>query len=100
MNIQLSFHDHASVIQLTGRFEFSAHPEFRGACGKALAHHAAEIRVDLSGVEYMDSAALGMLLLLRDKATVSARQVVLMKPSDNVSKVLTVANFSRMFEIR
>jgi anti-anti-sigma factor len=59
----------AATIALSGRFDFSAHQAFREACAAALdAAQIGELKVDLAGVDYLDSSALGMLLLLREKA--------------------------------
>ncbi|HRH82429.1 MAG TPA: STAS domain-containing protein [Thiobacillaceae bacterium] len=59
-----------STIRVRGRFVFSCQSAFRAACDKALARaETRAIHIDLSQVEYLDSSALGMLLLLKEKAT-------------------------------
>lgn len=85
------------VIKVSGRFDFSQQKAFRDA------YKAVEpgriFRVDLSGTEYMDSAALGMLLLLKQHTGDTPGGVVLVKPSDEVQKILSVANFDKIFTI-
>lgn len=100
MDIDLDLNHRAAEVSLRGRFDFSAHHKFREACNKALEHLSDEIHIDLAGVEYVDSAALGMLLLLKDKCAVSARRLILRRPSAEVLNIFNVANFSRLFEIR
>lgn len=88
-----------AVIQLQGRFDFNAHREFREAVDSALAGSAKEVHVDLGGVDYLDSSALGMLLMLRDKAKGSSREVALTKCAGAVKQVLDIANFGKLFRI-
>lgn len=99
MQSKLTTVDGRAVIQLQGRFDFNAHREFREAVDAALAGGSGEIRVDLGGVDYLDSSALGMLLMLRDKAKGSGRDVVLTKCAGAVKQVLDIANFGKLFSI-
>ena len=56
-------------IRLNGRFDFSAHRIFRESYTPSLdAGSVAELEIDLDQVDYLDSSALGMLLMLREKA--------------------------------
>ena len=88
-----------AVIRLQGRFDFNAHREFRDAIDAALKLDAREVAVDLAGVDYLDSSALGMLLMLRDKARSLGRAVVLTGSQGAVKQVLDIANFSKLFSI-
>lgn len=88
------------VIRLEGRFDFSAHREFREAVDAALKETAGrEMVVDLSNVEYLDSSALGMLLMLRDRARGAGRAVSLANGRGAVKQVLEIANFNKLFPI-
>lgn len=89
-----------SVIRLQGRFDFNAHRDFREAVGTSLADTAnREVVVDLAEVDYLDSSALGMLLMLRDKAKASDRAVTLANCRGAVKQVLDIANFGKLFAI-
>ena len=54
------------TLLVEGRFDFASHQAFRAA----YQNHPADLDyvVDLRGTHYLDSSALGMLLLLRDQA--------------------------------
>jgi len=92
--------DGRSVIRLQGRFDFVAHREFREATEKALAAEGSrEVSVDLGSVDYLDSSALGMLLMLRDKARVVDKSVSLANCRGAVRQVLDIANFGKLFTI-
>lgn len=89
-----------TVLQLRGRFDFNAHREFRQAIDAAVAVPTVkEVRVDLAGVEYLDSSALGMLLMLRDRCKGADKTVSLSNCRGAVKQVLDIANFSKLFQI-
>lgn len=90
--------DGSAEIRLQGRFDFNAHREFREAVDTALADATAQaISVDMGGVEYLDSSALGMLLMLRDKAKVTGKSISLVNCRGVVKQVLDIANFGKLF---
>ena len=89
-----------AVISLQGRFDFSAHREFRSLCSPALeSGDIRELEVDLGKVEYLDSSALGMLLLLRERADGARKRVTLSNCRGAVRQVLDTANFGKLFQI-
>jgi anti-anti-sigma factor len=89
-----------AVISLSGRFDFNAHREFRDAADQAIAMtDAREIQIDLAGVDYLDSSALGMLLMLRDKAKGVGKSVTLANCRGAVKQVIEIANFSKLFPV-
>ena len=85
------------AIKVDGRFDFSAHDEFREAYGGSSAEHYV---VDLAGVEYLDSSALGLMVLLREHAGGEAANVEIINCSTDVRRILTIASFHRLFQIR
>ena len=89
-----------AVVKLTGRFDFNTHREFRGAYEPLVSDVAIRtVVVDLSGVDYLDSSALGMLLMLRDKLGGANKEVALTGVRGNVKQVLDIANFGKLFPI-
>lgn len=89
-----------AVIKLNGRFDFNTHREFRAAY-EPLVDDAAisRVTVDFAGVDYLDSSALGMLLMLRDKMGGASKEVRLSGVRGNVKQVLDIANFGKLFQI-
>lgn len=84
------------TIKIKGRFDFSTHQDFRGAYEREDAKHYV---VDLKETNYLDSSALGMLLLLRDHAGGERADVRLENCSADVIKILAISNFSKLFNI-
>ena len=87
------------TIAVDGRFDFSAHQEFRKAYEQANVHPQ-KYRVDMRGATYLDSSALGMQLLLRDHAGGDEADVAIVNCNDDVKKILTVSNFDQLFTIQ
>ena len=55
--------------------------------------------VDLKGATYLDSSALGMLLLLRDHAGGDHARISLVNCNPDVRKTLSISNFEQLFQI-
>ncbi|MEE3170463.1 MAG: STAS domain-containing protein [Pseudomonadota bacterium] len=87
------------VISIEGRFDFSTHQAFRDA----YEHGDPSVQdyiVDLSETTYLDSSALGMLLLLRDYAGGDNARVVIENCNSDVRRILSISNFEQLFQIR
>jgi len=85
-------------VRLDGNFTYEAHRGFKEATQPALDDAAVrQIEIDFGAVGYLDSAALGMLLLLNERA--AGRQVRLVNVKGTVRSVLEIANFGKIFEI-
>lgn len=99
--VQSNVRDGVATIGLSGRFDFNGRKPFREAYDPFLSDAGVRsIEIGLREVDYVDSSALGILLLLRERAEEAGKKVVLVGARDTVAKVLTVANFKRLFEIR
>lgn len=100
MQVGVTKTDQVATIRLEGRFDFSTHRDFRAAVESALQQsNGSAVVVDLGGVDYLDSSALGMLLMLRDKVGAAKKTVSLANCRGNVRQVLDIANFGKLFTI-
>jgi anti-anti-sigma factor len=89
-----------AALNLNGRFDFHSHRDFRSAY-EALLEDASvrEIQINFRQVDYLDSSALGMLLLLREKAEAAGKAVALVGLHGMVKQVLEIANFGKLFTV-
>ncbi|MBE9610187.1 STAS domain-containing protein [Chitinilyticum piscinae] len=88
-------------VILSGQFDFSAHREFRQVCESLIANpEVREVLVDFQNVNYLDSSALGMLLLLKEKIGSANKTLALVNCRDAVKQVLEIACFGKIFTIR
>lgn len=101
MGITVQVREGAARIAMSGRFDFQVHREFKESYMPLMDNAGVrEIEVELSKVDYLDSSALGMLMLLNERAKVANKSVTLLNASGVVSQVLDVANFSKIFNIK
>lgn len=101
MNIQVSRNESSATLRMEGRLTFEHHQAFKAAAYPLLEEPGTkDLIIDLSGVTYMDSSSLGMLLLLREKADAKSIKVALFRPGPSVQTILKVVQFDRLFEIR
>ncbi|WLH88851.1 STAS domain-containing protein [Pseudomonas sp. FP453] len=86
------------TIAIKGRFDFGSHQTFRESYERF--YKVPELYVvDLKDTTYMDSSALGMLLLLRDHAGGDNADVQVVNSNSDVRKILAISNFDKLFDI-
>lgn len=96
MAINVEPHGSELRICIDGRFDFTAHEEFRAAYeGPRFERY----ELDFRKTPYLDSSALGMLLLLRDHAGGEAARVRCVNCNPDVRRILSIANFDKLFSI-
>lgn len=86
-------------INISGRFDYKVSQEFRDTYRQVPGQEGIAYYVNLSNASYMDSSALGMLLLLREHAKCRGGTVYIERPSEQVDSILKVANFEQLFTI-
>jgi len=83
------------TLEITGRFDFRMIKEFQ----QLLVRSPRTWIVDFAAVDYVDSSALGMLLLLRERVGGDGMRVHLRGVRGQPLDVLLMARFDRMFTI-
>ncbi len=85
------------TVTVAGRFDYRVYDSFKASY--ASLENSQQINVDLSETDYMDSSALGMLLMLREHVG-RAVKILLVNPTPDVQRVLSIANFDKLFPIK
>jgi anti-anti-sigma factor len=83
------------TIAVDGRFDFNLHSDFRNAY-RDLPPETRFV-IDLRDTTFMDSSAMGMLLLLREHAGEKSANIRLLNCSPDVRKVLKISNLDKIF---
>jgi anti-anti-sigma factor len=101
MNLTIHKLPKPGALRLEGEFSFSSQQAFQEAT-QDLADDpdVREISLDLSGLSHLDSSALGMLLILRERAKASQKQVILLNPPSQIAGLLRSVSFGKLFQIR
>jgi len=101
MRINVKTSEDKSVISLNGRFDFKAHRDFRESYEATIAAPGVrKLEVDMGAVDYLDSSALGMLLMLRERAQAAKKDIALTNCRGTVKQILDIANFQTLFAVR
>jgi anti-anti-sigma factor len=85
------------VIRISGKFDFSVHSEFRAAYKNEKV--SGEFLVDLGQTDYLDSSALGMLLLLKEYAESLSSSVRIINAGAEIKEIMIIASFDKLFKI-
>ena len=99
MSVSCSVNGNVVNISVSGRFDFASHKDFREAYRNAPSDSDNEYIIDLSSTEYIDSSALGMMLLLREHAGSDQAHVTIKGCRKEVKDILVVSNFDKLFKI-
>jgi HptB-dependent secretion and biofilm anti anti-sigma factor len=89
----------STEIAIKGRFTFQDHARFRALVGQVLGQDTKTIVIDLAEAEFIDSAGLGMLLLVREEARKAERELVLRRPRGQVERMFSISCFNTLFKI-
>ena len=86
-------------VAISGRMTFADHKIMRDIIAKFSEPGFNKVTFDLSKVDFIDSAALGMLLLARETALSRQSHVTLKGARDQVKRIMTVAKFDTLFTL-
>lgn len=85
------------IIELDDRFDFSCHGVFRDVY-RSLDPSQLKITIDFIKTEYIDSAALGMLLVLRERAGGDSADIIIKSCRPSVQQIMDITRFDRLFK--
>lgn len=85
------------TMAIDGRFDFNIHSDFRNAYRDLPA--TTRFIIDLGKATFMDSSAMGMLLLLREHVGEKSDNIRLQNCNPEVRKILSISNLDKMFVV-
>jgi HptB-dependent secretion and biofilm anti anti-sigma factor len=99
MEVAQNINAGSADIMFKGKFTFADNVRFRQLVDLMKDGAIKNMSIDLSGVEFIDSAALGMLLIARDESQKHNVQLVLKQPVGQLKKMFAVSKFDSLFTI-
>ena len=98
MNVTQEKSENTVVVHLEGRFDFGARKTFKDAMDEAMKEDM-PIVLDFGQVSFVDSSALGLLVIAHQ--TLKSRKIPfsLVNPQTYVQQVLDLANVAKMIPI-
>ena len=85
------------TIKIADRFTFNIHREFRDAYKDRQA--GIKYEIDLRETNYMDSSALGMLLLLKEFNASGDQDIKILHCQPDIKRIFEVTNFHQLFQL-
>tara|TARA_B100001564_G_scaffold123786_1_gene103319 strand:- start:2694 stop:2999 length:306 start_codon:yes stop_codon:yes gene_type:complete len=99
MEIEHNIESDTLTIALRGKFTFADQEEFKSLFSSLEADDIKHCLIDSSELEFVDSAALGLFLLLREQAEKHDVKLVLKSPSGQVKQMFDLSRFPELFTI-
>jgi len=100
MAIQTQIQGDTFQMMVSDRFDSSSYMEFKNIVEQIMSNKSIKtISVDVSSLDYMDSAAMGMLMLLDERAEAIKKTVTLISVPGRVADILKTANADKLFAI-
>jgi len=97
--MRFEFDEDGSRVSISGEFTFIDHPAFKAIATRLFEKQGEPIVIDLGRLEFIDSAGLGMLLIVRDEADKAGRSLVLRGPCGQVKRMFDVTKFDTLFTV-
>jgi len=98
VTIDVSNDRNTATIKINGRFDFNLHNEFRKSYKDVSLKNGVYL-IDLGNTEYIDSSALGMLLLLKEYAESQSSTIRLVNFNNEIKEILSIASFDKLFTL-
>lgn len=101
MDLQLSEHTHDGhvVVTLRGELDVSTATELRERLFRILARDPASLILDMSGLRFMDSTGISVLVATQQRANTRGWTLSLAGPKKIVGRVLRITSLDRHFRI-
>jgi len=99
MEIQESQQGTATVLEITGRFDFGARREFKEIMERIQQAGCRHVVINMAGVSFVDSSALGLLVVAHQNLKLKEGRISLVNPQSYVRQILDLANVPRMIPV-
>jgi anti-sigma B factor antagonist len=88
-----------TIVRLAGDLDFATVAEVMPVLEEACARNPAQVVLDLSRVEFLDSSGISLLVTVHKRRTADGCSLVVTNPSAAVSRVLEVTATDRVLSI-
>lgn len=86
-------------VRVKGRMTHADYKMFREVLGRINDDKPQKVVFDLKNVDFVDSSALGMLLIVRDAAVQQQREVVLRGAKGQVEQLIQIGKLRKYFTV-
>lgn len=91
--------DQVVTISVEGSFDVSCYDDFNEVYKAYLSSVDSVFVIDMAKTTYLDSSALGMLLLLRERTGGVKDRIRIVNVGEAVMEILKIAHFDQLFSV-
>ena len=88
------------VLECAGRLTKCGWKSFDRSLNEVTETRHSQVSIELSKLDYIDAARLGILLSLREGAMGRGKRIAIAGAVDSVHEILDIASFGSLFDIR
>lgn len=100
MNFAQEIRSNALILRISGDLIGEDNgTQLVSAVNDAMSHKVLTCVVDISGLRYINSSGIGVLITILTKFRNKGGDVYLMKPSESVKKLLVITKLNAIFQI-
>ena len=88
------------IVAAHGQIDLYSAPTFKEALADAIDDGNTDVVVDLTGVSFMDSTGLGVLVGAHKRLDLLGGSLLVVSPDETIKRVFELVGLSRRFEIR
>lgn len=100
MDYTINSNENGSSVQMSGQFTFADTQNFKPIIELVIGDKVQTMSLDFSDVTFIDSAGMGMLLLLRDECQNRNIPISIHSPQGQVAKIFQISRFDALFSIQ
>jgi anti-anti-sigma factor len=96
--MRFEFNDDGNV-SFSGDLTFTDHMAFREIADRMAVANRKTVVIDLTSLDFVDSAGLGMLLIAREEAANASRTLILRGAKGQVKRMFGLTKFDTLFTV-
>lgn len=97
--MKFEFDNGNTCVHMAGDFTFTDHTQFKVLVTRLFEEKHPIVTIDLSQLNFIDSAGLGMLLLARDQAEKTSGKLILRSATGQVKRMFGLTKFDTLFAL-
>lgn len=99
MELKIYKSDHNVYVTITGRIVLDECERLKDSVVTLIDKGVTQVYLDFAGVDFIDSAGLGVLVGLKMTANKNKSRLIIVSPSQNFSDILNVSKLDSIFDI-
>jgi anti-sigma B factor antagonist len=97
--VHFGMRDGTATVVVSGELDLATVASLRTRAQSVVEHSDGDVVLDMSGVTYMDSSGLSVVLEVRELLAQSERRLVIAEPSESVAAILTICGLTDLIAV-